>query len=113
MTRTSGLDTLAALERGYKLWNIAQLAVLGVGGVAVRALTLAKCASNLPRIGRMAGRMVPLGMKSLKQLDNAFADIRNATRAGDVIVGLRGSAVTGVSATRGVSRDLEIVTLSL
>jgi len=40
-------------------------------------------------------------MKDAQQLDDAFARFSRASGVDDAVVGIRGSSVTGVSATRG------------
>jgi RHS repeat-associated protein len=83
----------AAQLSGAALGRLGQLGVAAEEGGAVR--TLAAPTAELTQALR-----VPLGMRA-GQLEFAFEKFSAAARADDAIIGLRGSAVTGISRSRG------------
>ena len=49
----------------------------------------------------MAERNIPLGFEDRQQFVDAVSQIREAAKADDAVIGVRGSASTGASATTG------------
>jgi len=69
----------------------------------------------VPKLARLLGKL-PRGFKSMKQFMDACRRFRGASGVDDAVIGIRGSAVSGRSATTGQSfgpgKDLDFFVIS-
>lgn len=89
---TAGLSGLA---KGF----VAKL--IRVGASTRTATAIDAAIEGAPVEASLMGR-IPLGFESGEQFDSAVAAIRSAAGVDDAVIGVRGSAATGISRSRGV-----------